>query len=118
MKKKKSIGSVFIELLSDRNDEITQQAALHVDDIVKSDVCAELFDILVINALGYKCPINETTIDNAVEYILSQKCKEIDASSFSETVRNYEKQQWSDFYILVGSGMKNRFKASGLLNEA
>lgn len=118
MKKAKSMGSIFIEMLSDRDDDVTKQAALNVDDVMKSDVCAELFDILVINALGYRCPINESTIDNAIEYILCKKCQEIDASSFSESARNYEKQQWSDFYILVGTGMKTRFKLSGLLTEA
>ncbi len=117
MRKTKSMGSIFVDLLSGSNDKTTQNAAMHVDDIIKDDVCAELFDVLVINALGYRCPINASTIDDAVRHIINRKFDEIDHSSFSEADRAYEKQQWSDFYIIVGDGMKNRFRNSGLLNE-
>lgn len=112
MKKTKSMGSIFVDMLSECSDEATKSVIEHVNDMVKSDVCAELFDLLVINALGYKCPITASTIDNAVDYIIGKKCSEIDASPFSEEDREYEKQQWCDFYLLVGSDMKKRFACS------
>ncbi len=115
MRQAKSIGSIFADILSSSNNDIN--AIGGIIEIIASNDCAELFDILVINSLGYKCPINESTIDNAVKHIIERKCIEIDRSQYTQADKEYEKKQWSDFYIIAGSGIKQRFETSGLLRR-
>lgn len=112
------MGSIFIEMLSSVQDETSLLAKDQVNDIINANACSELFDVLVINSLGCRCPISESSIDNAINYIITLKCNEIDNNAYNEGDRIYEIQQWNDFYTLVGNNMKSRFRQSGLLIES
>lgn len=112
------MGSIFIDLLSDAKDATSLLAKNQVNEIINTNACSELFDVLVINALGCRCPIAESSIDNAINYIITLKCNEIDNNAYNECDRIHEIQQWNDFYTLVGNNMKSRFRQSGLLIES
>ena len=48
--------------------------APEIDEIVKNEECADMFDILIVNALGYKCFSIKGGIENIVKkWIVSNK---------------------------------------------
>lgn len=115
MAKEARIGSIFLEFLTQSNSMSYRFIAPEIDEIVKNDECAEMFDILVINALGHKCPICESTIDSAMSFIINKCHKEIEASSYDDTEKSNECQQCTDFYTQAAHDIKQHFDKSGLL---
>lgn len=117
MAKEARIGSMFLEFLTQSNNMNNRFMAPDIDEIVKNDECAEMFDILVINALGHKCPICESTIDTAIGYIINRCHKEIEASNYEDIEKLQERQQCTDFYSQAAKNLKQHFASTGLLHK-
>ncbi len=115
MARNATMGSIFLEFLTQSNDMSNRFIATEIDEIVKNDECAEMFDILIINALGHKCPICESTIDSAIGYIISRCHNEINSSNYDDTQKHLERQQSTDFYNQAAQNLKNHFRSVGLL---
>lgn len=114
MRKAMTMGGILLEMISDNRDE---EFKGRIDDIVKNPDCAELFDVIVINAMGYDCPIGAATIDRAIGCIIGKRILEIEASKICDNDKIYEKHQWTDFLNLSGDSIKSRFRSRGLLVE-
>lgn len=117
MAKNATMGSVFVEMLTGSNDMNNRFMAPDIDEIVTDVHCSEMFDILIINALGYKCPICESTIDSAISFIISKCHKEIKSSNYDDSEKSDECQQCSVFYIQAANDLKQHFLSLGLLNK-
>lgn len=117
MAKEARIGSIFLEFLTKSNNMSNRFMAPEIDEIVKNEECAEMFDILVVNALGHKCPICESTIDTAMSFIIGKCHREIDASTYSDTQKLQERQQCTQFYTQAATSIKNHFASTGLLHK-
>ncbi|MBE6318919.1 MAG: hypothetical protein E7081_08110 [Bacteroidales bacterium] len=117
MAKNTGMGSVFVELLTKSNDMGNRFIAPEIDEIVKNDECAEMFDILVVNALGHKCPICESTIDTAIAFIIGRCHNEINESDYDDNEKLIERQQCTDFYNQAAQNLKQHFDESGLLHR-
>lgn len=117
MTKEFRIGSIFLEFLTKSNNMSNRFMAPEIDEIVTNEECAEMFDILVVNALGHKCPICESTIDSAIGYIISRCHKEIEASNYEATEKHSERQQCTDFYTQAANSLKQHFATTGLLHK-
>ena len=116
MTKNSSMGSVLIDLLSSSNNTKDRFMAPVMNEIVSSVECAEMFDIIVINALGYKCPICESVIDSAMNFIISKCHHEINSSSDNETIKVVECENCNSFYSQLATEIKHRFASDGLLH--
>lgn len=117
MVKENRMGSIFLEFLTKSDNMNNRFMAPEIDEIVKNEECAEMFDILVVNALGHKCPICESTIDTAIGYIISRCHKEIEASNYNEHEKQHESQQCTDFYTQAAQNLKQHFATTGLLHK-
>lgn len=117
MAKNATMGSVFVEILTGSNDMNNRFMAPDIDEIVTNEHCSEMFDILVINAMGYKCPICESTIDSAMSFIINKCHKEIEASNYDDTEKNNECQQCINFYTQAAQNLKQHFASTGLLHK-
>ena len=117
MSKTTTMGSVFVEFLTNSNKMSNRWMAPEIDEIINTKECAEMFDILLINALGEKCPICESTIDSAIEYILGRCHKEIEASDYDENEKLQEFRQCADFYTQAATSLKEHFATIGLLHK-
>ncbi len=115
MAKEARMGSIFLEFLTQSNDMSNRFIAPEIDEIVKNDECAEMFDILVVNALGHKCPICESTIDTAISFIIGRCHNEINESDYDDDEKHIECQQCTDFYNQAAQNLKNHFNSAGLL---
>ncbi len=115
MAKEARMGNIFLEFLTQSNDMKNRFMAPEIDEIVKNDECAEMFDILVINALGLKYPICESTIDTAISFIIGKCHKEINSSGYDDNEKTIERQQCSDFYNQAAKNLKSHFNSAGLL---
>ena len=89
--------------------------APEIDEIVKNEECADMFDILIVNALGYKCPICESTIDSAMSFIIGKCHNEINTSNYDDNEKHHECQQCTEFYTQASNDLKRHFDSSGLL---
>ena len=117
MAKNVTMGSVFIEMLTGSNNMTNRFMAPDIDDIITDEHCSEMFDIFVINALGYKCPICESTIDSAINFIIDKCHNEIELSSYNDTEKIEERKQCSEFYSQAAQSIKHRFASAGLLHH-
>ena len=117
MAKNATMGSIFVEILSGSNNMNNRFMAPDINEIIKDEHCSEMFDIFVINAMGYKCPICESTIDSAINFIISKCHKEIDLSSYNDDEKNDERQQCSAFYNQAANDIKQHFIKEGLLHK-
>lgn len=117
MAKNATMGSVFVEMLSGSNNMNNRFMAPYIDEIIKDEHCSEMFDILVINALGHKCPICESTIDSAISYIISRCHKQIEESNYESAEKHQERQQCTDFYTQAAQNLKQHFATTGLLHK-
>lgn len=115
MAKDARMGSIFLEFLTQSNNMSNRFMAPEIDEIVKNDECAEMFDVLIINALGHKCPICESTIDTAMNYIIDKCHNEINSSNYDDTEKHNERQQCTDFYTQAADNIKQHFASTGLL---
>ena len=114
MAKEARMGSIFLEFLTQSNDMSNRFIAPEIDEIVKNDEWAEMFDILVVNALGHKCPICESTIDTAMNFIIDKCHNEINLSECDDNEKHIERQQCTDFYNQAAQNLKNHFNSAGL----
>ena len=117
MAKNATMGSVFVEMLTGSNDMNNRFMAPDIDEIVTDEHCSEMFDILIINALGYKCPICESTIDSAISFIISKCHKEIKSSNYDDYEKSSECLQCSAFYTQAAHDLKQHFMSIGLLHK-
>ena len=115
MAKEVRMGSIFLECLTKSNNMSNRFMAPEIDEIVKNEECADMFDILIVNALGYKCPICESTIDSAMSFIIGKCHNEINTSNYDDNEKHHECQQCTEFYTQASNDIKRYFDSSGLL---
>lgn len=111
------MGSILLELLTASNDISNRFLAPDINEIVSNENCAEMFDILVINALGHKCPIAESTIDSAMNFIIGKCHNEINTSDCDDHEKHRERQHCTLFYTQAGQSLKQHFDKWGLLHR-
>lgn len=117
MAKNTTMGSILVEMLVGSNNMNNRFMAPDIDEIIKNEHCSEMFDILVINAMGYKCPICESTIDSAMKFIITKCHNEIESSTYDDDEKNDERLHCSAFYSQAANDIKQRFIKEGLLHK-
>ncbi len=117
MAKEARMGSIFLEFLTQSNNMSNRFMAPDIDEIIKDEHCSEMFDILIINALGHKCPICESTIDSAMSFIIGKCHREINSSDYDDNEKSHECQNCSDFYTQAAQSIKHHFDLAGLLHH-
>ena len=113
MKNRKiTLADIFLDILSESNDEGTKLMAERIKAAIKSPEILDLVNICVINALGYKYKISSKTVDDAIDGIISFVHSEIDSSSLSDEHKDIEKNSYKHFAQSLGEILKKNFRAS------
>ena len=113
MKNRKiTLADIFLDILSESNDEGTKLMAERIKAAIKSSEILDLVNICVINALGYKSKISSKTVDDAIDGIISFVHSEIDSSSLSDEHKDIEKNSYKHFAQSLGEILKKNFRAS------
>lgn len=76
--KKYYLTEIFLDVLENNGNKLGQEFVRKVRTFIKSTDFAELFNFLLINALGGRIRIKRSVINNAIEFLIKSYEKEIE----------------------------------------
>lgn len=115
--KQTTLTDIFLEVLSQNSSPDMQAAIAQIKISLKIPECAELFNIILINTMGYKSIIKKNTIDRAIDCVIDKNKLAIDKSNLDETEKEQQKQNCESLCHLVKKWISERLKDSGQLIE-
>ena len=94
MKQQYYLVDALLKILEDNNDNFGREFVQRVRVLIKIPECAELFNCVVINALGLHVNIKESIVDRGVDCLIGLHEHDIDNdASLAEEQRNLCKIQ-------------------------
>ncbi len=115
--KQTTLTDIFLEVLSQNSNPDMQAVIARTKISLKIPECAELFDIILINAMGYKSVIKKDTVNRAIDCVIDKNKLAIDKSSLDKTEKEQQKQNCESLCHLVKKWIGARLKDSGQLIE-
>lgn len=115
--KQTTLTDIFLEILSQNSNPDMQAAIAQIKITLKIPECAELFNITLINAIGYKCTIKKDTVGRAIDCLIDKNKLEIDKSDLNEAEKEQQKQNCESLCLLFKKWICKRLKDSGQLIE-
>ncbi len=115
--RQQTLTDIFLEVLSEKSNPDMQDAIARIKVTLKIPECAELFNIILINAMGCKSIIKKDTVDRAIDCAIDRNKLEIDKSNLYETEKERQKQNCESLCHSVRIWILNRLKGSGQLIE-
>lgn len=112
-----TLTDIFLEVLSRNSDPDMRAAIAQIKITLKIPECAELFNIILINAIGYKSIIRKDIIDRAMDCAIDKNKLKIDRTDLNEIEKKQQKQNCEWICRLVQNGMLDRLKNTGQLIE-
>lgn len=112
-----TLTDIFLEILSQNSDPDMQAVIAQIKITLKIPECAELFNIILINAMGYKSMIKKDTVDRAIDCVIDKNKLAIDRTNLNEAEKEQQKQNCESICHLAKNWMLDRLKNSGQLIE-
>lgn len=117
LKEQQTLADIFLEVLSKNSDSETQDIVRQIKIILKIPECAEFFNVVLINAMGYKSNISKDTVDRAIDCVIDKNKLEIDRTDLNKNEKEQQKQNCESICHLAKNWMLDRLKNSGQLIE-
>lgn len=92
-----TIGDLFLDILAKSQDRRAKCMAEQIKAAIKSPAISELFNICVINILGFRYKIREKIVDDAVDGLINWVHSNIDCSNLSDNDKEVEKESYKHF---------------------
>lgn len=101
MKRQYYLVDVLLKILEDKYDDFGREFVQRVRLLIKMPQCAELFNCVVVNALGLRVNINESIVDRGIDCLIDFYEHNIDKdNSLTEKQRNQRKiKMKNDMYL-------------------
>lgn len=111
-----TLGDLFLDILEKNANDNTRQIIQQTRIFMTFPDYAELFNVLLINALGYYTQIEERKVDNAITFIIKQNELHIDSlSNISKEEKNSQIQMMTTFYLTGKELLKNQLSKYNIL---
>lgn len=105
-----TIGDLFLDILAKSQDNRTKYMAEQIKAAIKSPAISELFNICVINLLGFRYKIREKIVDDAVDGLINWEHSNIDCSNLSDKDKGLEKESYKHFAKGLGEAIKENLR--------
>ncbi len=105
-----TIGDLFLDILAKSHDNRTKYIAEQIKAAIKSPAISELFNICVINLLGFRYKIREKIVDDAVDGLINWEHSNIDCSNLSDKDKGLEKESYKYFAKGLGEALKGNLR--------
>lgn len=115
--RQQTLTDIFLEVLSEKSNPDMQDAIARIKVTLKIPECAELFNVVLINALGYKSNISRNTVECAIDCVINKNKLEIDKTDQNEAEKERQKKNCESLCHSVRIWILNRLKGSGQLIE-
>lgn len=101
MKQQYYLVDALLKILEDNNDNFGREFVQRVRVLIKIPECAELFNCVVINALGLRVNIKESIVDRGIDCLIDFYEHNIDNdNSLTEKQRNLSRTRMkNDMYL-------------------
>lgn len=111
----KNLADIFLEILSQFQDEETKIMANRMKAAIKNKDISKLLNISIVNALGQKSTIRQEQIDKAIEGIISLRHSEIDKQQLFDLDKELQKFLYKCFATEMAKILKSHFSTTGQL---
>lgn len=116
-KRQTTLTDIFLDILSRNNNPDMQDVVTRIKMTLKISECAELFNVILINAIGKKSNISKDTVDRAIDFVINKNKLEIDRTDLNKNEKEQQKQNCESICHLAKNWMLDRLKNSGQLIE-
>lgn len=111
----KNLANIFLEILSQFQDEETKIMANRMKAAIKNRDISKLLNISIVNALGQKSTIRQEQINKAIEGIISLRHSEIDKQQLFDLDKEPQKFLYKCFATEMAKILKSHFSTTGQL---
>ena len=109
------LADLFLEILSQCCDEMTRDIAQSMKVALKTPAIAEVFDLCVVNSMGYKGQISIDTLSQAERGFNDYNDLMLEKSNMTELQKQLEKVSYNHFCHNVFVALTCRLAITGQL---
>ena len=108
---------LFLEILTQCSDGGTREIAKSMKVALKSPAIAEVFDVCLVNSMGYRGQISIETLSHAEQGFNDYNDLMLEKSSLDEFQKTFEKYAYRHFCHNVFVALKCRLAVTGQLKS-
>ena len=109
------LSDLFLEILSQCSDDLTRDIAQSMKVALKTPAIAEVFDLCVVNSMGYKGQISIDTLSQAERGFNDYNDLMLEKSNMTELQKQLEKVSYNHFCHNVFVALTCRLAITGQL---
>ena len=109
------LSDLFLEILSQCSDDLTRDIAQSMKVALKTPAIAEVFDLCVVNSMGYKGQISIDTLSQAERGFNDYNDLMLEKSNLTELQKQLEKVSYNHFCHNVFVALTCRLAITGQL---
>lgn len=109
------LSDLFLEILTQCSDEVTCEIAKSMKIALKSPAIAEVFDVCIVNSMGYKGQISLDTLSQAEQGFNDYNDLMLEKSNMTEFQKQLEKVSYNHFCHNVFVALTCRLAITGQL---
>lgn len=109
------LSDLFLEILSQCSDDLTRDIAQSMKVALKTPAIAEVFDVCIVNGLGYKGQISIDTLSQAERGFNDYNDLMLEKSNLTELQKQLEKVSYNHFCHNVFVALTCRLAITGQL---
>ena len=110
-----TLCDLFLEILTQCSDEGTREIAKSMKVALKSPAIAEVFDVFIVNSMGYKGQISIDTLSQAERGFNDYNDLMLEKSNMTELQKQLEKVSYNHFCHNVFVALTCRLAITGQL---
>ena len=111
-----TLGDLFLDILEKNANDDTRHLIQETRILMTSPDYAELFTVMLINALGYYAQISESKVDNAIKFMIKKNELSIDTiPNITTEERNTRKQIMKTFLCICKQQLKEYLRYYNIL---
>lgn len=96
-----TLGDLFLDILEKNANDNTRHFIQETRILMTNFDYAELFTVILINALGYYAQISESKVDNAITFMVKKNELSIDAIPDITTEEKYARKQIMNTFFCI-----------------
>lgn len=109
------LSDLFLEILSQCSDDLTREIAHSMKVALKTPAIAEVFDVCIMNGIGYKRQISIDTLSQAERGFNDYNDLMLEKSNLTELQKQVEKVSYNHFCHNVFVALTCRLAITGQL---
>ena len=114
--KSTTLGELFLDILEQNANDNTRHLIQETRILMTSPDYAELFTVILFNALGYYAQISESKVDNAITFMIKKNELSIDAiPNITIDEKNTRKQIMNTFLGICKQQLKEYLRYYNIL---